>query len=135
MKLVLGYCENRIRVYNGIVRYNRDQKNTYTVPRDLMAKRPTNMHAEDVKAKVHKKRTSLSALGRKNDLPEVTVRAAIRRPIPSANIIIADFLEMSLNDIWPEWYNEEGIRIKGVSDTLISTRSKTKCHRQKRTAA
>jgi len=100
-----------------------------------MKKRRTNMHPEDIKAAVHKQGSSLSDIGRKNGFKAVTTRAAIRRPIPRANKVIANFLNMSCHDIWPEWFSENDVRLKGAPDAHKSTHNKTMCHRQKRVAA
>ncbi|WP_417783338.1 helix-turn-helix domain-containing protein [Terasakiella pusilla] len=70
-----------------------------------------NMHPEDVKAAVRKKFGSLAALARQNGVSDSVVRAALIRPQPTGNRIIAKCLELSVHQLWPEWYGSDGQRI------------------------
>ena len=70
-----------------------------------------NTHPEDVKAAVRKKIGSLAALARAHGVSDSVVRAALIRPQPTGNRIIADCLGLSLHELWPRWYNANGERI------------------------
>lgn len=82
-----------------------------------MRKAKTNMHAEDVKAKVRKTGVSLAQLARDNELSDSAVRKALYEPIPRGNAAIADYLHMALHDLWPEWFDKDGNRISGPKTT------------------
>ncbi|MFW6027894.1 MAG: helix-turn-helix domain-containing protein [bacterium] len=69
-----------------------------------------NIHPEDVKATVRKTGATLYELAENNGLHHSTVAKAIRQPIPAGNKAIADHLGRPLNDLWPEWYDENGQR-------------------------
>ncbi|NVJ92696.1 MAG: helix-turn-helix domain-containing protein [Methylocystaceae bacterium] len=73
--------------------------------------RSTNAHPEDVKAAVRKKFGSLAELARQYGASDSVVRAALIRPQPTGNKLIADCLGCSLHHLWPEWYNEDDQRI------------------------
>lgn len=75
-----------------------------------------NMHPEDVKAAVRKKFGSLAALARQNGVSDSVVRAALIRPQPTGNRIIAKCLELSVHELWPEWYDADGQRIPSNDD-------------------
>lgn len=70
-----------------------------------------NMHPEDVKAAVRKTGISLSSLGPRHGLAESTIRAAIVRPVPRGNRVIAKHLGRTVHEIWPEWFDEQGNRV------------------------
>lgn len=73
--------------------------------------RSCNAHPEDVKAEVRKKVGSLAALARQHGVSSSVVRAALIRPQPTGNKIIAECLDVPLHKIWPDWYSEDGRRI------------------------
>lgn len=85
-----------------------------------MRKLTTNMHAEDVKAKVRKTGVSLAKLARNNKLSDSAVRKALYEPIPRGNAVIAKHLNTSLHEIWPEWFDGTGNRISGPKTTRNS---------------
>lgn len=73
--------------------------------------RTRNAHPEDVKAAVRKKVGSLAALARANGVSDSVVRAALIRPQPTGNRIIAECLGQSLHSLWPEWYGADDSRV------------------------
>jgi Ner family transcriptional regulator len=73
--------------------------------------RDCNAHPEDVKAEVRKKVGSLAALAREHGVSDSVVRAALIRPQPTGNKIIADCLGIPIHKIWPEWYTDDGKRL------------------------
>jgi len=73
--------------------------------------RSLNAHPEDVKAEVRKKVGSLAELARQHKVSDSVVRAALIRPQPTGNRIIAECLDIPLNQIWPEWYSSDGKRL------------------------
>lgn len=61
-----------------------------------------NMHREDIIAELKKRGWSLSGLAREYGLGDSTVRAALDRPYPKCEKIIANALEKTVAEIWPE---------------------------------
>ncbi len=53
----------------------------------------------------------MAALARQNGVSDSVVRAALIRPQPTGNTIIAKCLGVPLHNIWPEWYAEDGKRL------------------------
>lgn len=72
---------------------------------------PQRYHKEDIKAAVRKKGSTLQALSIQHGLQEKTVAGSLRVPMPRANRAIADFLGISLHQLWPAWYDQSGNRI------------------------
>ncbi|MBN2751435.1 MAG: helix-turn-helix domain-containing protein [Rhodospirillaceae bacterium] len=95
-----------------------------------MARKPT-VHPEDIKAAVRKTGITLTALSLSAGLSNSTCRASLRRPIPAGNRVIADHLGKRVSDLWPQWYDAQGVRIHSKSrakDIIASERG----HRQKK---
>jgi Ner family transcriptional regulator len=61
-------------------------------------------HAEDVKAAVRKKGTTLTALSNKHGYSDSYLRGTLIRQRPYGERVIAEFLGVSPADIWPERY-------------------------------
>lgn len=62
------------------------------------------MHRADIVAELHKRKLSLSELGRKNNLSKYTLKNALDKPYPRAEKIIADAIGMTPKQIWPDRY-------------------------------
>ena len=97
---------------------------------DRVKKQPSNMHAEDVKAAIRKICGSMSNLARDHNVSTSVIRAALIRPQPTGNRIIAARLGKSVHELWPEWFDESGARIRGNS-----TSARRRRHRQNRETA
>ena len=63
-----------------------------------------NMHRADVVAALHKRKLSLSKLGRANNLSPHTLKNALDKSYPKGEKIIADALGVRPESIWPERY-------------------------------
>lgn len=73
---------------------------------------PVNPHREDIKAAIRKRGSNLWQLTKANKpLADTALTICLVRPLPRANKIIADFLGLSLNHLWPDWYDSNGKRI------------------------
>lgn len=73
---------------------------------------PKAPHREDIKAEIKKRGQTLAGLWRKNKpLAYTALSLCLDRPIPRANRVIADFLGLPLNHLWPDWYDASGKRI------------------------
>ena len=92
---------------------------------------PKNRHRADVVAAIHKRGTSLSELARRNGLSDSALRVALSHPRRPSNIVIAKFLGIPLHAIWPEWFDEEGHRIRTIEPARTARRPSS----QKRRAA
>lgn len=69
---------------------------------------PKGWHRADIIAAIHKRGTSLAQLGREHGLGDSTLRAALQAPRTPSNRIIASFLNVSLQELWPAWFDERG---------------------------
>lgn len=87
-------------------------------------------HAEDIKAAVRKRGTSLKALATDNGLCESACRASLRRPQPTSDKVIAEFLGEPLHRLWPNRYTPTGERrtVRHVRD--VNTQNRAGSHRQ-----
>lgn len=78
---------------------------------------PVAPHKEDIKAAIRKKGGNLRLLrsaAEKDSQIKIgysTLTLCLDRPLPRANKLIADFLELSLHHLWPKWYDADGKRI------------------------
>lgn len=61
-------------------------------------------HPEDIKAAIRKKGTSLTALSKKHGYSDSYLRGTLIRHRPEGEAIIAEFLDTTPADIWPERY-------------------------------
>ncbi len=69
------------------------------------------MHSADIVAAVKKSGTSLRRLGLDHGFGASTLRAALHKPHPRAQALIAKTIGMPLHEIWPEWFDETGARV------------------------
>lgn len=88
------------------------------------------LHKEDIKAAVWKAGSNLRALSLSNGLAPATCRNALHKPIPKADLAIANFIGKTLHEVWPNRYDIDGNRIK-KSDSKNRENSPLS-HRQKR---
>ncbi|CNI49787.1 helix-turn-helix domain-containing protein [Yersinia pekkanenii] len=58
-------------------------------------------HKQDILAAIRKEKGSLSALSRENGLSPSTLSNALTRPWPKGEVIIADAIGVSPQEIWP----------------------------------
>jgi Ner family transcriptional regulator len=65
-------------------------------------------HPEDVKAAIRKRGVTLTDLSLKHDFSEAYLRNALRRPLREAEVIIANFLGLKPEQIWPDRYDANG---------------------------
>jgi len=65
-------------------------------------------HPEDIKAAVRKRGTTLSQLARDNGLSESTCRCALIRPTLAGERVIAAFLGIPAQALWPSRYERDG---------------------------
>jgi Ner family transcriptional regulator len=84
--------------------------------------KPENRHPELIKAAIRMRGMTLSKLATDNGLHESAVRAALIRPQPEADKVISEFLGVSLHQLWPTRYDEEGHRIRHVRDEITLVR-------------
>lgn len=90
-----------------------------------------NWHRADVVAEIHKAGSSLAGLARQHGYADSSLRAALCAPRRPANLIIAKFLHLSLHDLWPSWFDEDG-QLVARRDTAPARRRPSS---QKRRAA
>lgn len=66
-------------------------------------------HKEDIKAAVRKHYGSMDALARQSGVHKSILRAALLRPYPKAEAIIAKALNTTAPELWPERYTEAAL--------------------------
>lgn len=94
---------------------------------------PHNWHPEDVKAAVRKTGTTLSELARRKGVSTSVVHKALKQPRPTGNRVIAAFLGRSVHEMWPDWFDRDGNRLRSTGDQ--SSRASGTGHRQNGRAA
>ncbi len=65
----------------------------------------------DIMAAVRKRGSTLAGVGRSVGLSRKSMSWALIRPHLRANAAIADFLGLSLHELWPQWFDRSGGRI------------------------
>ena len=77
-----------------------------------MPKKPASKnkdwHRADIVAALHKAGTSLQKLSIASGYYRLTLNNALNRPYPKCERIIANFLRVKPQEIWPSRYNEDG---------------------------
>lgn len=73
------------------------------------------VHPEDIKAQIRKRGLSLSELSRRHGHHPEAARQALRTPWRKWERIIAEFLEVHPRELWPQRYDEDGKRKRGLS--------------------
>lgn len=103
------------------------------MPRSTTRKKKAGWHPEDIKAAIRKRGMTLTELATRNGLDESACRAALKRPQPEADRVISAYLNQPLHTLWPDRYDEEGLRIRHVRDE--NTHERSAGHRLSRGAA
>lgn len=65
-------------------------------------------HPEDIKAAIRKRGSTMTALALRHGLGDSTVRAAMIRPCYRAEQVVAAFLGVPAQELWPERYDPDG---------------------------
>lgn len=91
------------------------------------------MHPEDVKGAVRKTGISLRELGRRTGTPGDTLSKCLYVACPKGNRVIARYLNQPVNEIWPDWYDASGNRIRSTGRQTSSAGARR--HGIKRRAA
>ena len=73
------------------------------------------MDNADIVAAVKKAGSNLRQLSLRHGFAASTFRAALHRPHPRANRLIAEFIGVGVHEIWPHWFTSSGIRKPGIS--------------------
>jgi len=79
-------------------------------------------HREQIKAAVRMRGETLTSLALSNGLAEDACRDALRTRRPEAEAVIAKFIGIPVEDLWPTRY--------GRSSTKVDTPSRGSTHRQ-----
>lgn len=89
-------------------------------------------HPADIVAAVKKLNSSVHRLSRQNGYSNGSLSLALRRPWPKGERIIAEFIGVTPQDIWPSRYHDDGTAKSGRGErglgrgTRRLTRDKTK---------
>lgn len=68
-----------------------------------------NWHKEDIKAEIRKRGSNLHALARENGLVPNHMARSLRFRFPTYHAVIADFLGVPVQELWPHWYDASGM--------------------------
>lgn len=74
-------------------------------------KRARYYDQQDIKAMIWKKGSNLRQISLQAGLHLGTASQALMFPIPAGNKAIADFLGLSLHELWPHWYDQQDQRL------------------------
>lgn len=69
---------------------------------------PVPWHPQDIVAAVRKKGSSLQKLGREHGFSRETFNRATKEQFPRAHQVIADFIGVPRQNIWPQFYDKAG---------------------------
>lgn len=81
-------------------------------------------HREDIKAEIRKRGTTLRALSLNAGLSICAGTVALKKPFPSAQRVVSEFLNIPLHTLWPQWYDESGQRIDARSNRKTSRKKR-----------
>jgi Ner family transcriptional regulator len=73
-----------------------------------MKRKPKGWHPEDIKAAVRKRGKTFTALAREHEVDPSTPRLAASRPCYTGEQIVAGFLGIPPQELWPDRYSEDG---------------------------
>lgn len=81
-----------------------------------------------IKAEIYRRGETLVSLAIKNNLKENDVRIALAKRFPKADIVIADFLNLRLHELWPNRYdhNDDSIDNRFTHNSSKNTNFKSK---------
>lgn len=71
-----------------------------------------DLHPEDIKAAIRKKGATLSSLGKRRGIDRRIMSIALTKPHRVAEEVIAEFLQVPANQIWPSRYHQNGTRLR-----------------------
>lgn len=67
-----------------------------------------------IKAEIRRRGMTLTTLANTAGLPPSSIRAAFLKPSIGANRAIAQFLGLSVQELWPDWFGANGKLIPAV---------------------
>jgi Ner family transcriptional regulator len=71
-------------------------------------------HPQDIMAAVRKRGTSLQALARNHGFAPTTFNKALKHRFPNAHAVIASFIGIERQKLWPQYYDGDG-NLRGKS--------------------
>lgn len=91
--------------------------------------KPKNMSPYDIIAAIRNRGLTSTDLSRRlSPAGDITaVSKAIRRPWPRLNVAIAEVIGLTVREVWPEWYKDDGSLIRPISgnkNNITSTKVK-----------
>ncbi|WP_041786063.1 helix-turn-helix domain-containing protein [Rhodospirillum centenum] len=102
----------------------------------MAKRRPKGWHKEDIKAAIRKRGTTVTDLALSNGLGSSTCRVALNTPCFTGEQVIAEFLGVPAQVLWPDRYEPDGTpRHPRVRNRLKGIRNQNECERQEARAA
>ncbi len=114
-----------------------------SAPKDRIGAR-ANWHRADIIAAIRKRGESMRSLGVHHAKGPRTLAAALTVPARPSNQIIAEFLDIPHNELWPEWFCADGQYLDAARQIIdadcarrrrFPTRAKTKLSKRQRAVA
>lgn len=64
-------------------------------------------HQQDIQHAIRKRGTTLAELSRQSGLARGTLQTIFYKRYPRGQQIVADFIGVSLHELWPDWYGPD----------------------------
>lgn len=98
-----------------------------------IARKGKGWHPEEIKAAIRMRGKTMSELSIANGYHESTVRQVLRKPWPAIERLVADFLGVDPQEIWPERYGPDGMpnrplfgRVKFIPNAHVRQRKNSR---------
>ena len=92
-----------------------------TTPNSSTPAAVSDWHSADIVAALRKVGASLRKLSIANGYAPHTIKAALNKPYPNGERIIADALGLHPMEIWPSRYTNEGQPIRKTAHKMVRT--------------
>lgn len=92
-----------------------------------MTTKTQNWDRYAIEAEIHRRGATLTGLALQAGIGSSSCRVALLRPVPKADRIIAEFLDVPLHELWPDRYDRAGNRLR------VARHGSSICHEHKET--
>lgn len=96
-----------------------------------IARKARGWHPEEIKAAIRMRGSSMAELSRQHGYGISAVRQVLRRPWPAIERIVADYLGVEPQEIWPDRYGEDGLPNRLLFGRVKFIPERTDCQRKK----
>lgn len=78
-----------------------------------MPRKPNGLHKEDIKSRIRKKGTSLTALSKSWGYQRNAISVCLDRAWPKVQGLVANYIGVEAANIWPDRYHKDGTARQG----------------------